>query len=184
MGIELYPTLSLTSALDGVGGQRHAPAALTPGKTRYPLYRRLGGPQGRSGQVRKISATPVFDPRTVQPVASRYIAWVIPVSIDCYREKVNFKFGHPVVFLPNNYISSCRHTLFCIHHDRSGWPVSGKERCFPSDVPPLLANVPVRRCAPRSTLPIAPVRLPRTTCAKQSPPPPSQVTVVLVSSSA
>ena len=32
-------TLSLTSALDGVGGQRHAPAALPPGKTRYPLYR-------------------------------------------------------------------------------------------------------------------------------------------------
>ena len=29
-------TLSLTSALDGVGGQRHAPAALRPGKTRYP----------------------------------------------------------------------------------------------------------------------------------------------------
>ena len=24
----------------GVGGQRHAPAALPPGKTRYPLYRR------------------------------------------------------------------------------------------------------------------------------------------------
>ena len=48
-------TLSLTSALDGVGGQRHAPAALPPGKTRYPLYRRLGGPQGRSGRVRKIS---------------------------------------------------------------------------------------------------------------------------------
>jgi len=30
----------------------------TPGKTRYPLYRRLGGPQGRSGQVRKISPPP------------------------------------------------------------------------------------------------------------------------------
>jgi hypothetical protein len=38
-----------------VGGQRHAPAALPPGKTRYPLYRGLGGPQGRSGRVRKIS---------------------------------------------------------------------------------------------------------------------------------
>jgi hypothetical protein len=25
-----------------VDGQRHAPAALPPGKTRYPLYRRLG----------------------------------------------------------------------------------------------------------------------------------------------
>ena len=31
----------------GVGGQRHAPAALPPGKARYPLCRRLGGPQGR-----------------------------------------------------------------------------------------------------------------------------------------
>jgi hypothetical protein len=48
-------TLSLVSAPDGMGGQRHAPAALPPGKTRYPLYRRLGGPQGRCGQVRKIS---------------------------------------------------------------------------------------------------------------------------------
>jgi len=30
----------------GVGGQRHAPAALPPEKTRYPLCRRLGGPLG------------------------------------------------------------------------------------------------------------------------------------------
>ena len=41
--------------LMGVGCQHHAPAALPPGKTRYPLYRRLGRPQGRSGGVRKIS---------------------------------------------------------------------------------------------------------------------------------
>jgi hypothetical protein len=45
-------------------------AALRPGKTRYPLYGRLGGPQGRSGRVRKISPPPGFDLRTVQPVAS------------------------------------------------------------------------------------------------------------------
>ena len=38
-----------------VGSQRHAPAALPPGNTRHPLYRRLGGPQGRSGRVEKIS---------------------------------------------------------------------------------------------------------------------------------
>ena len=38
-----------------MGGQHHAPAASPPGKTRYPLYRRLGGPQGWSGRVRKIS---------------------------------------------------------------------------------------------------------------------------------
>jgi hypothetical protein len=29
------------------------PRPLYPGKTRYPLYRRLGGPQGRSGRVLK-----------------------------------------------------------------------------------------------------------------------------------
>jgi len=62
----------------GVGGQRHAPAALPPGKTRYPLCRRLGGPQGRSGRVRKISPAPEFDPRTVQPLASRYTDGAIP----------------------------------------------------------------------------------------------------------
>jgi hypothetical protein len=38
-------TLSLTSAIDGVGGQRHDPAALPPVKTRYPMYRGLDGPQ-------------------------------------------------------------------------------------------------------------------------------------------
>jgi len=27
-----------------LSGQRYAPAAVPPGKTRYPLYRRLGGP--------------------------------------------------------------------------------------------------------------------------------------------
>ena len=56
----------------GVGGQHHAPAALPPGKTGYPLYRRLSGAQGRYGRVRKISPPPGFDPRIVQPVASRY----------------------------------------------------------------------------------------------------------------
>ena len=39
-----------------VGGQRHAPAALPPGKNQYPLYRRLDGPQGQSGRVGKISS--------------------------------------------------------------------------------------------------------------------------------
>ena len=46
---------------------------LTPGKTRYPLYRRLGGPQGRSGRAENL-APPGIDPRTVEPVVSRYPA--------------------------------------------------------------------------------------------------------------
>jgi len=30
----------------GVGGQRHAPAALPPGKTPFPLYRKAGWASG------------------------------------------------------------------------------------------------------------------------------------------
>ena len=56
----------------GVGGQHHAPAVLPPGKIRYPLYRRLGGPQGRSGRVQKIPPPSGFDSRTVQPMMSLY----------------------------------------------------------------------------------------------------------------
>jgi len=49
--------------------------SLPLGKARYLLYRKLGGPQGRSVQVRKISPPPGFDPRTVQLAASRYTDW-------------------------------------------------------------------------------------------------------------
>ena len=45
---------------------------LPPGETPYPLYRKLGGTQGWSGQVGKISPPPGFDFRNVQSVASPY----------------------------------------------------------------------------------------------------------------
>jgi hypothetical protein len=67
----------------GVGGQRHAPAALPPAND--PLYRRLGRPQGRSGLVLKISPPPGFDPRTVQLVASRYTDYAILVKMVVYK---------------------------------------------------------------------------------------------------
>ena len=44
---------------------------LPPGKTRYSLYRRLGGPQGRSGRAENLVHTGIRS-RTVQPVVSRY----------------------------------------------------------------------------------------------------------------
>jgi hypothetical protein len=62
-----------------MGGDGHAtPRPLYPRKeTQCPLYRRLGGPQGRCGRVRKISPPPGFDSPTVRPVASRYADWAI-----------------------------------------------------------------------------------------------------------
>jgi hypothetical protein len=62
----------------GVDGQRHAPIALPPGKTRYPFFRGLGRPQGRFGRVLENLPPPGFDPRTVQLVASRYTDYAIP----------------------------------------------------------------------------------------------------------
>jgi hypothetical protein len=67
--LEVSSTLSWSQHQNGVGGQYHAPAVSPPGKTRYPLYRMLGRPQGRSGRVRKISPPLGFDPRTVQPLS-------------------------------------------------------------------------------------------------------------------
>jgi hypothetical protein len=65
-------TLSVTSALDwGVLSTPH-PGRFTPGtETPHPLYRTLGGSQGRSELAWEISPSPPgFDLRTVQPEAS------------------------------------------------------------------------------------------------------------------
>ena len=68
---QFYP--SMTAALEGCEWSAARPGRTLPlGKTRYPLYRRLGGPQGRSGRAENL-AQPGFDPWTVQPVVSCYI---------------------------------------------------------------------------------------------------------------
>jgi hypothetical protein len=61
----------------GVGGQCHSMATWSPGKTWYPLYGRLCGPQGQSGWVRKILPPMGFIPWTVQPVVSHYTDYAI-----------------------------------------------------------------------------------------------------------
>ena len=47
---------------------------LPPGKTWYPFYRRLGGPQARSGRAENLVPTGIQS-RTFQPVVSRYTNW-------------------------------------------------------------------------------------------------------------
>ena len=58
-------------AQDGGGRSKPRPGRFTPWKrNRYPLYGRLGGPQGQSGWVQKITPSPGLDPRIIQPIAS------------------------------------------------------------------------------------------------------------------
>ena len=102
-----------------VSGQQHAPAALYPQER--PGTHCTGGWVGpRAGlDVRKISSPPGFDPRTVQPVVSRYSDWATgPTLIRMYAVK------NTTVCLVRCYIlnikkklhvsaSSGHHQVFC-----------------------------------------------------------------------
>jgi hypothetical protein len=85
----------------GVVGHRHVPAALPPGMTGYPLYRRLGGPQGRSGRLRKISPPSGF---AVQHVASRYTDYAIPVHRCQLRLNIEGNFKEPSTRIGTGFI--------------------------------------------------------------------------------
>jgi hypothetical protein len=65
-------TLSLTSALGDVGGQRHVLAALPPRKPATHFTKVWVGPRAGLDGCGKPRPTPEFDPRTVQPVVSHY----------------------------------------------------------------------------------------------------------------
>ena len=56
--VEVYLYSSMTAALEGSEWSAARPGrTLPPGKIRYPLYRRLGGPQGRSGRAENLAPT-------------------------------------------------------------------------------------------------------------------------------
>jgi len=63
----------MTTALEGVRGQRHAPAALYP-RERPGTHCTGGGvgPRPVWTGAENLDPPPGFDPRTVQPLASRY----------------------------------------------------------------------------------------------------------------
>ena len=60
---------------------------LPPGKTWYPFYSRLGGPQGRSGRAENLVPTGIRS-RTVQPVVSRYTELPDPLYF-CVSHKIH-----------------------------------------------------------------------------------------------
>jgi len=79
----------------------------TPGKDPVPIVQWLGGPQGRSAQVRKISPPPGFDPRTVQPIASRYTDWATRptcnITLTIYQTR------------------TAKHIMYCFSYCRCTW---------------------------------------------------------------
>jgi hypothetical protein len=67
-----------------VSGQLHAPTAFPQWNPWYPLDRRLGGPQsrsGRGGEEKNSHPLPGLEPPIIQPIAQRYTDWTLPALI-------------------------------------------------------------------------------------------------------
>ena len=78
-----------------MGGQRHAPAAFTPGKDPVPIVQEAGW---ASEPVWIVSPPPEFDPRTFQSVASRYTDYAILTELHLPAVKT-LHFAHTTVFM-------------------------------------------------------------------------------------
>ena len=73
-----------------VGGQCHALAALSLGKTQYPFYRRLGGPQAGLAMVQKIVCIPPPPPlRIVGSCHRTGLGALVNTTIPCSCWKHN-----------------------------------------------------------------------------------------------
>jgi len=73
----------MTTVLEGGEWSAARPSrTLPPGKTRYPFYRRLGGPQGRSGRAENLVPTGIRS-RTVQLVAQSLYRLSYPARLNC-----------------------------------------------------------------------------------------------------
>ena len=109
----------MVSALEGSKwSAARSGRSLPPGKTRYSLYRRLGGPQGRSGEAENLAPTGIRSPDG--PACSqslyrlRYPAhtkeWV-----SGYLEFQNVIDGSGFLILSTMFLTELDIFTFCIH---------------------------------------------------------------------
>jgi hypothetical protein len=123
----------------GVGGQRHAPAALHPGKEPVPILGGWVGPRAGLEGCGKSRLPTGFERRTVQPVASRYTDWDIPAHDTTPIVPRNVA-GHYLALLSstseyhNRFPSrptSCLSTTFpVVHVTTSQMPSQSKISCI------------------------------------------------------
>jgi len=84
----------MTAAIEGSEWSAARPGrTLPPGKAQYPFYRRLGGPQGRSGRAENLVPTGIRF-RTVQPVAAIPTELPGPPCVKLQRDNSEGHFRH------------------------------------------------------------------------------------------
>jgi len=103
----------MTAALEvGEWSAARPDRTLPQGRTLYPFYRRLGGPQGRSGRAENLVPTGIRS-LTVQPVVSRYTDWAT-----LYIYILLIVFFYPdrflvIMFLFTMWYGVLKHTVGC-----------------------------------------------------------------------
>ena len=104
----------MTAALEGCEWSAARPGrTLPPGKTRYPLYRRLGGPQGRSGRAQNLVPTGIRS-RTVQPVVSIYIYIYVCVCVYTYTYIHTYTHTHKHKHTHKHHYTDCPESLLTL----------------------------------------------------------------------
>jgi hypothetical protein len=88
-----------------VCGQYHAPAGFTPGEDPIPIVQEAGWAQEPVWIGAENLASPGFDPRTFQPVASRYTDYAIPApNLQQTKEKLVNTVAPYIKKIPNTYV--------------------------------------------------------------------------------
>jgi hypothetical protein len=137
-GVEVQFYLFSTSALGGCKWSAPRHGRVTPGKTRYPLYRRLGGPQGRSGQVQWTCFIPYHKQihSSHYPLSGVQHNWhsdsadvsVLPLPVRLQQLKIMSNESYSVwhaIRLP----TSPAHNICVIHQGRARWVARKNTKC-------------------------------------------------------
>jgi len=102
----------MTAALEGGEWSATRPGrTLPPGKTRYPFYRRLGGPQGRSGRAENLVPTGIRS-RAVKPIVGRYTDWATGPTTYLYIYFFLWRCG-PTQAMASSFLRFLDHTQRC-----------------------------------------------------------------------
>jgi len=138
--VKLYS--SITTALEGGEWSAACPGCtLPPGKTQYPFYRRLGGPQGQSGHTENLAPTMIRS-QTIQPVVSRYEDWAtrstgygIPIKTAasvllymCNNFRTTEQSFMGLIF--QSFINSYLHICVLVKISKNNWLDMKNHTCF------------------------------------------------------
>jgi len=116
----------MTAALEGGEWSAVHPGRTLPlGKTRYPCYRRFGGPQGRSGRAENVVPTGIRS-WTVQHIVSRYTDWATgPTNSKQYpvqfQNKISIRVKINYWYLSAHFLCLSGRTN-CTQGDEMDWP--------------------------------------------------------------